>query len=226
MDMVFANSAIRTYREVTSNGKDWLVVSGVPLVEGVLNGRLVTASEFGAFENGWNGVPVVINHPKLNGGSARVPSPDVTVAGAFYNAHVDNAKRLVGDFYLDKLALARDPLGQVILENIKANRQIEVSTGYYSSSYPEPGVWNDTPYTLVDRDLKPDHIALLIDQEGACSLKDGCGLNRNVKQNCCEESQVIENQYFPDPMPAAESDPILDGLVALYEFLTKPETKE
>ena len=237
MDMVFINSAIRTYREVSQNGKDWLVVSGVPLVEGVLNGRLVTASEFGKYVEGWNGRPIVVNHPKLNGGSARVPSPDVTVAGAFYNARVDNANRLVGEFWMDKLALSRDPKGQVILDNIKANRQIEVSTGYYSASYPEPGTWNGQPFALVDRELKPDHIALLTNQEGACSVKDGCGLNRNMKQNACdcvtcdkrnscERSQVLANadQASDKTMPADEADPIQFGLKTLYDFVN--QTKE
>ena len=186
----FQNYLDTNYREVNQNGTDWIVVNGVPLVEGVLNGRLVTASEFGLFAQDWNGAPIVIRHPKQNGGSARVPSPDVTVVGRFYNASVDKkSNRLVGEFWMSKDSLLSDPEGEVLLNKIKANQPIEVSTGYFSASAKEPGKWKDKPYQLVDRNIHADHIALLPDEEGACSISDGCGLNRNAKAKCdtCQE---------------------------------------
>ena len=229
--MFFTNGAIETHREFTDQqGKSWLVVNGFPLVEGVLNGRLVTASEFGKYVEGWNGMPIVISHPKQNGGSARVPNCDVPVVGTFFNARVDNSNRLIGEFYLDKMAMMNDPQGRMIVNTVLAGGQVEVSTGYYSASYPEPGTWNGTQYTLVDRDLKPDHIALLVDQDGACSIKDGCGLNRNMKQNACdcaacnkrnscERSQFQANvEQTPDKTMPAEVDPIQENLLKLFEF--------
>lgn len=219
--MLFTNGAIETHREFTDRqGKSWLVVNGFPLVEGVLNGRLVTVEEFGKYVEGWNGMPIVISHPKQNGGSARVPNCDVPVVGTFFNARVDNSNRLVGEFHLDKMAMMNDPQGRMIVNTVLAGGQVEVSTGYYSASYPEPGMWNGTQYTLVDRDLKPDHIALLTSQEGACSLKDGCGLNRNMKQNSCERSQVQAN-IQDKTMPEDTADPIVFGLTQLFDFVTK-----
>lgn len=190
---LFPNSFLIPYREVNENGKDWLVVNGVPLVEGVLNGRYVAAEEFGAFVHGWNDVPLVMRHPKKNGGSARVPSPDVTVVGRFYNAKMDG-KRLTGQYWLDKNALLSTPEGELILSKIYAGTPVETSTGYFSASYKEAGQWNGKDFTLVDREIKPDHIAILPDEIGACSVKDGCGLVRNQMQtNCqsCEHSQEL-----------------------------------
>jgi hypothetical protein len=44
------------------------------------------------------------------------------------------------------------------------------------------GIWNGRDFAFVDQNIHPDHIALLPDEIGACSLKDGCGMNRNAKQ--------------------------------------------
>jgi hypothetical protein len=35
------------------------------------------------------------------------------------------------------------------------------------------------PYNFVARNYRPDHLAILPDQRGACSIEDGCGLNTN-----------------------------------------------
>ena len=101
------NNALLTWRRESLDGKDYIVAQSVPLVEGVLNGRFVSAEEFGAFVNDWNGVPVVLRHPKENDGSARVPEPDVPVIGRFYGAKMDGS-RLVGEYWLeaDKLDIA------------------------------------------------------------------------------------------------------------------------
>lgn len=182
-------NAILPFREENRNGRDYLIVNGVPLVEGVLNGRLVQATEFGSFVKDWDGVPVVIRHPKKNNGSARVPEPDVVTVGRFYNAKIDpKGKRLLGEFWIEKDLLLATPEGEAILSQIYGNRPMEVSTGYFSASHAESGEWNSKKYTLIDRNLHPDHIAILPDEVGACSLKDGCGLVRNsaVIQNCEE----------------------------------------
>lgn len=172
-----SNAFFSTYRQETVGDKSFLVVKGVPLVEGVLNGRLVQSDEFGKFVKDWDGVPVVMRHPKQNGGSARVVSPDVPVIGRFYNASIDGT-RLVGEFWLDESTLSDDE-GQRVIEKIKANHPIELSTGYYAESISQVGKWNELDYGLIDKNLHPDHIAILPDEIGACSVKDGCGLNRN-----------------------------------------------
>ena len=56
-------------RRETFNGVEHLVVPLVALVEGVLQSsnaetpELALASEFGKHFKGWNGRPVVVNHP-------------------------------------------------------------------------------------------------------------------------------------------------------------------
>jgi hypothetical protein len=179
-----SNRLFDTFRTVERAGKQWLVVNGVPLVEGVLNGRFVPADEFGSFVNDWNDIPVVLPHPKRNGGSARVPDPDVPVVGRFYNAKMDG-NRLVGEYWLDKALLEslRDNDGNqdagLVLERIDNKQEVETSTGYWSESVPRSGNFKGRKYSYVDQKIHPDHIALLTQEAGACSLADGCGMNRN-----------------------------------------------
>lgn len=175
------NALFSTWRYETLGDKKYLVVKGVPLVEGVLNSRFVGADEFGAFVHDWNGCPVVLRHPKQNGGSARVPAADVPEIGRFYNAKLDGT-RLVGEFWLDEGVLQMNDEGKALLTKIQKQQPIELSTGYYAESVPKAGKWNDKDFELVDQNLHPDHIALLPDEVGACSLADGCGLNRNEKE--------------------------------------------
>jgi hypothetical protein len=184
--LIFPNqtNALLTWRRESLGGKDYIVAQGVPLVEGVLNGRFVSAEEFGAFVNDWNGVPVVMRHPKQNGGSARVPQPDVPVIGKFYGAKLDGA-RLTGEYWLEADKLD-NPDGETILSRLSAQKPSETSTGYWAESIPSAGNWNGLDFAFIDQNIHPDHIALLPDEIGACSLADGCGMNRNnqmSKQN-------------------------------------------
>jgi hypothetical protein len=174
------NNALLTWRRESLGGKDYIVAQGVPLVEGVLNGRFVSAEEFGAFVNDWNGVPVVMRHPKENDGSARVPQPDVPVIGKFYRARLDG-KRLVGEYWLEADKLD-NPEGEIILSRLSTQKPSETSTGYWAESIPSEGNWNGRDFAFVDQNIHPDHIALLPDEIGACSLEDGCGMNRNARQ--------------------------------------------
>jgi hypothetical protein len=179
----YQNSQLfKTTREVKKWGRDWIVVNGVPIVEGVLKNVFVPMSEFGAFVKDWNDVPLVLRHPdpSKNDGAAKTPDVDVPVIGRFYNAKLDEAnKRLIGEFWLDKVVLDSLDDGKSILNAIKNNRQVEVSTGYHAMIELKSGKHGDKKYSGIHRNLHPDHIAILPDQTGACSVKDGCGINRN-----------------------------------------------
>ena len=60
-----------SFRTEKFAGRDYMVVPVVALVEGVIQGvnaanpELALASEFGKFPAGWNGRPVVMDHPEV-----------------------------------------------------------------------------------------------------------------------------------------------------------------
>jgi cation transport regulator ChaB len=187
----------KTFREVDRDGKAWIVINGVPIVEGVLNKFFLPYDEFSATHFDWNDVPIVINHPQQNNGSARVDSPDVPVVGRFYNSTVDTTgRRLTGEFWLDKTAFLASADGQGLYDKMKSGQPVEVSTGYYApNTVSEFGKFNGKDYQGIHKSIHPDHIAILTNELGACSIMDGCGLNRNSAVKNCEScpSKVIAN---------------------------------
>lgn len=189
--MEYFKNVLSSFRIETKDGKEYLVVNGVPVKETVLNGRFLSAEQIAPTVHDWNGVPIVMRHPKSNGGSAKVPFPDVPVVGNFYASKMDG-KRLVGEYWILKSALESSEDGKVILKSINSDTPVETSTGYWSQTFPESGKYNGIDYSYVDKNLHPDHIALLPDEIGACSVKDGCGMNRNSDCDTCPK-KVKEN---------------------------------
>lgn len=190
-------------RRVNQNGKDFLVVPGVPAREQVMNTYLVPAADLMRSLKGWNGVPITIQHPKLNDRSANVPDPDVAVIGRFYNAAWDaDNSRMVGEYWIDVAEATKYVEGKSILNKINEGVALETSTGYYAEDEPTSGIFDGKTYKTIHRNLLPDHIAILTNEVGACSLKDGCGVNRNVAVNNCEcdcpyKKSVQNNAVFP-----------------------------
>lgn len=188
----------KSHRIEKKNGREYLVTPGVTIVEGVLNKFLVPMEEFGAFVKDWDGVPLVLRHPKQNGGSARVPHPDVPVIGNFYGASLDSQnRRMTGEYWFDKDALLSIEEGREIYQNILDGKMVETSTGYFAHIEEIPGHHKGVSYFGVQRNIHPDHIAVLPDEIGACSIKDGCGINRNssLYANCegCPCKQGVHN---------------------------------
>jgi hypothetical protein len=63
---------------------------------------------------------------------------------------------------------------------IQNRRTLEVSTGLFTDNIPTMGIFNGREFFGIATNHKPDHLAVLPDQIGACSIADGCGLNRNT----------------------------------------------
>ena len=174
------------YRREVQGNKTYLVVPGVIMQDQVMNNHFAPPDEMENSVTGWNGRPVVIRHPVANGGSVNVPNPDVPIIGRFFNAQWDAAKeRITGEYWIDQEEAQKTSDGMKVLNDIYANKPMETSTGYFANKVEERGEVNGQPYNEVHRDLQPDHVALLPDDEGACSVKDGCGFNVNCAQCPC-----------------------------------------
>lgn len=173
------------FRTAVQNGQEFLVVPGVPARGQVMNDYLVPANEWSHFVEAWNGSPITVTHPKANNGSANSPTPDVSIVGRFYNAEWDAANnRLIGEYWLNVNDLYKTPEGQQIAQAVKNGQILETSTGYFADEDATPGEFEGKAYKTIHRNLRPDHIAILPNEEGACSVMDGCGLNRNSAVVC------------------------------------------
>jgi len=153
----------------------------VAIREGVLNGELTLAEEVGRYEASWNGIPVPLGHPTdAQGNYVFANTPDIVSKspGRFYNAHLVG-DRLTGELWLD-IELAKSLGGDALtaLRKLEAGDPIEVSTGYFRDIEETVGEWNGVAYNGIQRNLRPDHVALLLHDVGACNWQMGCGCPR------------------------------------------------
>lgn len=164
-----------------TDGREYLVVPSVAIVEGVMNNFLYTEEEITAYIDAWNGRPLVIAHPQdLDGDYISANSPEIFARspGFFFNAHFEDG-RLKGDWWID--TAKAETLGghaQAMVVALEAGKMFEQSTGLFSDEELTEGEFNGEKYEGIARNIRPDHIAILFDDVGACSIEDGCGAPR------------------------------------------------
>lgn len=164
-------------------GKEHLVVPVVMMVEGVHNGShgpiLHTIEELGKFAASWNGIPVPVLHPQEGGSFISANSPKVLQkqrVGWVFNTHVDG-KKLKAEAWLEKDKLQKvSPITMAMIQN---QLPMDVSVGVFTEDEISQGTWDGVEYKAIARNHRPDHLALLPGETGACSWTKGCGIRAN-----------------------------------------------
>lgn len=171
------------------DGTKYLVAPVVMVREQVLNGELLPAEEIEKSAPGWNGRPVVVYHPQDEEGRdilANDPKvvPDYEV-GKVYNVVYDkDTTKLKGEIWIDiSKAKRKNKDTKLALKMIENSDKLEVSTGYIVNDLViQEGTFNGEKYTAIQRDILPDHLALLPQETGACSWEDGAGVRNNTNK--------------------------------------------
>lgn len=186
-------------------GRDHLVVPAVMIVEGVLNGSkgplYYPAEELSKSPAVWNHKPLVVYHPK---GTACDPVVlNTRKVGVILNTKWD-APKLRTEAWIDVAAANR--VDKRIIESLEANKPVEVSTGLFTrnEAVDPPATFNGKEYTAIARDYAPDHLAILPDMIGACSIEDGAGLlqlnNRDHKMDKIDLAAVMSKTGLCPPI--------------------------
>lgn len=176
-----ANATVRP-RIVKRSGRDWLIVPVVMVVEGVLNGEYVPADELSVYVESWNGIPATLGHPAGPLGlpvSANSPEfEDRITVGRVFNTRFEDG-RLKAEIWIDRQrAESMGEDARRALSRFMAGEGVEVSTGYFRDVEEKSGVFDGESYETISRNIRPDHLAILLDAEGACNWGDGCGAPR------------------------------------------------
>ena len=170
----------KSVRHDTLDGRDHLVVPVVMIVDGVMNNALVTHEEYAKYVSSWDGRPVPVMHPQKNGQYVSANSADIiqrNVIGTVFNSRLD-ANKLKAELWIDVEKAERLGHGAVV-NSLESGGILEVSTGYFSDKEKKAGSFNGQSYVEVHRNIRPDHLAILPNEEGACSVMDGCGTRVN-----------------------------------------------
>lgn len=185
MEQVVTNLSGRT-RRATIGGREYIVAPLSLIVPGVLNGSkgplYYPAEEIAKDPSVWNHVPIVVYHPISNGQHISARDPDVLESqgiGIVLRAVASDSRangRLTAEGWFDVQNMGR--VDERILIALEQGKSIELSTGLFTDNVPadEGAAFNGTPYTHIARNYRPDHLAILPDQVGACSIEDGCGV--------------------------------------------------
>lgn len=175
-----------TIRREVHQGRKHIVIPAVMMVEGVHHGSagkiLHLSGEFGKIPGAWNGIPVVVSHPEdATGNLISANSPDVIElekVGTVFNT-TSNGK-LQSELWIDEERCRE--VSPEALAYINQGRPLEVSTGVFTDNDAVSGVWNGEEYIATARNHRPDHLALLPGETGACSWADGCGIRANQQK--------------------------------------------
>jgi hypothetical protein len=173
------NLANAPIRRAQLQGKNYIVAPVAMLTEGVHAGSngplLYRESECKKAIPAWNMKPIVVYHPQMNGQGISACDPDVLEkqqVGMIMNTGWRGKLRC--EAWIDEARAAQ--VDNRVIEALENNKVMEVSTGLFTDNVGEPGEWNGEPYSAEATNHQPDHLALLPDKIGACSVADGAGL--------------------------------------------------
>jgi len=180
-------------------GQSCLVAPCRMLVEGVHNGSMgpgyYSKEEIASKPSVWNHMPIMVGHPKNSKGDYISARSSAGVLNASKIGILLNTKATEDGKYLDTEAwFVESRVKQIdnrIYEALQNNTPMEVSTGLDATVIPTSGIWNSEKYDFIVTNFEPDHLAILPDQIGACSLQDGAGLLVNKGQLPQAHSQAL-----------------------------------
>jgi hypothetical protein len=198
MELITLNYRSSLVRQEVHQGQKHLVVPMAMIVEGVLPGSegplFYPMEEITRNYRDWERTPIVITHPKLNGKHVSVHK----MPGSFHQSGVVGfvaspkvtRNKLVAEAWLNVDQLNK--VAPTVLNRLERGERVEISTGLFTTNEEAPlnARYNNRPYTHIARQYRPDHLAILPDEVGACSIDDGCGLLVN-------ESTEVDEYNWP-----------------------------
>lgn len=204
-------------------GRDHLVVPVVALQEGVVwpgNSEFpefVPGSLLSINPQGWNGKPVMIDHPSLSGEMVSANHPRVmerSRIGTIFNTLAKNNKLLM-EAWLDLQKI--ESLGgdaAKMLTRIQKDEVVEVSVGVYTGMENLEGEWNKKKYKARWNSMTPDHLAILPEGTiGACSVAMGCGTRMLSSWKMDDDLLIVEamRELYDDDQPRDDNGQWTDG---------------
>lgn len=192
LEIIAVVNAIRA-RSVIKDGREYLVAPATLLVSGVLNGSqgplYYPSEEVEANPSDWDGMPIVVYHPISSDGrpiSANSQEVLDSQGIGFVADPQAKAGQLKAKLWFDVEATER--VDNRVLLSLRRDERIELSTGLSVERQPAEYGATDSKgrtYNSVARNYIPDHLAILPDEIGACSLRDGCGVLVNCEACLC-----------------------------------------
>jgi len=219
----------------TYEGREHTVVPVIAIMEGVVwpgnapTPEFVPASVLEFAPAGWNGKPVMMGHPAVDGEHVSANSPEVhalSKIGTIFNTHM-LGKKLRMEAWLDNERIAT--LGGdavTTLAKVTSKEVIEVSVGAFIKLLNKTGAYNGKQFSGQWDEVVPDHLALLPEGEiGACSVAMGCGTPRVASHRVLATEFSFEPSDPTEERSMAAIEKTKDFMHGLFEAMRSDRVK-
>lgn len=217
-------------RHETFDGTPHIVMPAV-----LVRSQVLSDEEFLPFEEiqdsveDWRGVPVVVHHPEKNGQFVSARKIDVREQEQIgfvaepRAVQDDDGGKLVAELWLEEEKVRQDEtLFKSIQQAKNRSEKLEVSTGYRCEIKRGMGMDGSTKFYKKQTNIRPDHLALLPDGIGNCSVSDGCGAPR-LNQRSQPREPDYDGAETSDDQPWGEVSKDLSNYIQGYLSNTDAE---
>jgi len=170
LELLAVNAGVA--KRVMYEGREYFEAPLTTIVPGVLNGSQgalhYELNEIAKAAPTWNGVPIVVYHPTHAGRNVSAKHPGVlekSGIGFLRDTTCNGKLQHLGMFDVERTKI----VDQRVYDALDQGKPMELSTGLFTDNVKEGD-------KLFARNHRPDHLAILPDQRGACSIEDGCGV--------------------------------------------------
>ncbi len=189
----------------TIDGDEHYVIRGVvPVVDDVvMNGGLYPAEEINSSYGSIEGKLTPLPHPKVDG--KFVSANDARAlnkfhVGAWAQNVTKSGDKVVMDVYVNKRVADQSPDGKRLiarLDDMIAGNSVEpihVSTGLLLNKENSKGESKGKKYSWIARNMRFDHVAILLDEPGAATPAEGVGIfvNADGEEGAVEAASLTE----------------------------------
>lgn len=226
LELIRNSAASKMTRWDRLDGKEFLVVPSVMITVGVHNGSsgplYYPEDEVSKTPAVWNAKPVVVYHPEKDGQGVSACDPIVLEnrsVGMLLNTRYNDG-RLPTEAWIDPKKA--DKVDERIMAAVEKGEMLEVSTGLFTDNEQTEGEFNGKKYVAIARNYRPDHLAILPDKLGACSIADGAGflrLNEAMKDDPKLMQRVLAHALTSVGGPALNELSFDQTRQTLYELL-------
>lgn len=192
---------------VSKDGSTYTIRDVVGAVDDiVMNSRLYPADQLKAAAATLEGKPAPAGHPKNSAGQAISALNGEALASAWIGSYVRNARheagRTIADVVVNEAQARAHPDGAKLIERLDAaiagnnSQPIHVSTGLMMDPIIANGESRGKRYSSIVTNIRYDHLAILLNEQGAATPEQGVGMFLN---SAGDEEQVEEVTINTDP---------------------------
>ena len=189
---------------VSKDGSTYTIRDVVGAVDDiVMNSRLYPADQLKAAAATLEGKPAPAGHPKNSAGQAISALNGEALASAWIGSYVRNARheagRTIADVVVNEAQARAHPDGAKLIERLDAAiagnnaEPIHVSTGLMMDPIIANGESRGKKYNSIVTNIRYDHLAILLNEQGAATPDQGVGMFLNSAGESEQVEEVIIN---------------------------------